>query len=40
MVDAIAQGDSIESVSIEGDADALLTAQGDRVAEWNARLDR
>ena len=40
VVDAIAQGDSIESISIEGDADALLTAQGDRVAEWNARLDR
>lgn len=40
VVDAIAQGDSIESVSIEGDAGALLTAQGDRVAEWNARLDR
>ena len=40
VVDAIAQGDSIESISIEGDADALLDAQGDRVAEWNARLDR
>ena len=40
VVDAIAQGDSIESVSIAGDTDALLTAQGDRVAEWNARLDR
>ena len=40
VVDAIAQGDSIESISIEGDTDALLTAQGDRVAEWNARLDR
>ena len=40
VVDAIAQGDSIESVSIEGDTDALLTAQGDRVAEWNARLER
>ena len=40
VVDAIAQGDSIESISIGGDTDALLTAQGDRVAEWNARLDR
>ena len=40
VVDAIAQGDSIESVSIEGDTGALLAAQGDRVAEWNARLDR
>jgi len=40
VVDAIAQGDSIECISIEGDAGALLTAQRDRVAEWNARLDR
>ena len=39
VVDAIAQGDSSESVTIEGDTDALLDAQGDRIAEWNARLD-
>ena len=40
VVDTIAQGDSIESVSITGDTRALLAAQADRVAEWNARLDR
>ena len=40
VVDAIAQGDSIESVTVEGDTDTLLVAQADRVAEWNARLDR
>ena len=40
VVDAIAQGDSIESVTIEGDTAALLAAQGARIAEWNARLDR
>lgn len=40
VVDAIAQGDSIESIAIEGDTEALLAAQGARVSEWNARLDR
>ena len=40
VVDAIAQGDSIESVTVEGDTDALLAAQADRVRGWNARLDR
>ena len=40
VVDAIAQGDAIESVAIEGDTEALLGAQADRVADWNARLDR
>ena len=38
VVDAIAQGDSIESITVEGDVEALLAAQSDRVAEWNARL--
>ena len=40
VVDAIAQGDSIESVTVEGDTEALLAAQAARVTEWNARLDR
>ena len=40
VVDAIAQGDAIESVTVEGDTGALLAAQGDRVADWNARLGR
>ena len=38
VVDAIAQGDAIHSVKIEGDADAVLAAKADRVAEWNRHL--
>ncbi len=34
-VDAVKQGDTIKSVTIEGDADAALAARADRVAEWN-----
>ena len=37
-VDAVKQGDVIKSVKIEGDADAALAAQADRVAEWNKIL--
>ena len=40
VVDAIAQGDSIESVTVDGDPEGLLAAQADRVGEWNARLGR
>jgi peptidyl-prolyl cis-trans isomerase B (cyclophilin B) len=39
VVDAIRQGDRIESIGVEGDADALLASQSARVAEWNAVLD-
>lgn len=39
VVDAIRQGDTINSVTIDGDADALLDANRDRVDEWNAILD-
>jgi peptidyl-prolyl cis-trans isomerase B (cyclophilin B) len=39
VVDAIRAGDRIESVRIEGDASALLTAQAERVADWNRTLD-
>ena len=39
VVDAIRQGDTIERVVIEGDADALLASQYARVAEWNRVLD-
>jgi peptidyl-prolyl cis-trans isomerase B (cyclophilin B) len=35
VVDKVAQGDKIKSVKIEGDADAVLAAKSDRVAEWN-----
>jgi peptidyl-prolyl cis-trans isomerase B (cyclophilin B) len=40
VVNAIAQGDTIEKVTVEGDASGLLAAQADRVKEWNAVLDR
>jgi len=38
VVDAIKQGDAIKSVKIEGDADTVLAAKADRVAEWNRIL--
>jgi peptidyl-prolyl cis-trans isomerase B (cyclophilin B) len=38
VVDAVKQGDKIESVVVEGDADAALAAKADRVAEWNKYL--
>ena len=38
VVDAIQQGDAINSVKIEGDADAVLAAKADRVSEWNKIL--
>ena len=40
VVNAIAGGDAIESVSIEGDASALLESQAARIEEWNKSLDR
>jgi len=38
VVNSIDQGDSITTVTFEGDTDAVLAAQSDRVAEWNAKL--
>jgi peptidyl-prolyl cis-trans isomerase B (cyclophilin B) len=38
VVDAVRQGDTIKSVKIEGDADAVLAAKADRVSEWNRLL--
>ena len=38
VVDAVKQGDAINTVTIEGDADAALAAKADRVAEWNKVL--
>jgi len=38
VVNSIGQGDSITTVTFEGDTDAVLAAQADRVAEWNAKL--
>ena len=37
-VDKVEQGDHIRKVAIEGDADAVLAAKADRVAEWNRIL--
>jgi peptidyl-prolyl cis-trans isomerase B (cyclophilin B) len=40
VVNAIQQGDTIEKVTVDGDVDALLASQADRVKEWNAVLDK
>ncbi len=40
VVDAVRQGDVIVSVSVSGDADALLKALAEQVAQWNQVLDR
>ena len=39
VVDAIRQGDLIQTAVIEGDASALLSVQAERVAQWNAALE-
>lgn len=38
VVNAIAMGDLINSLKIEGDTDAVLAAKAERVAEWNIVL--
>ncbi len=40
VVDRIGQGDSIVAIRLTGDVDALLDDQADRVADWNAALER
>lgn len=40
VVDAVRQGDRIESLTIEGDVEGALAAQAGRVADWNTKLDR
>ncbi|MEZ5472039.1 MAG: peptidylprolyl isomerase [Marinicella sp.] len=35
VVDSITGGDSIQTIEVSGDVDALLEAQSDRVKEWN-----
>lgn len=40
IVDAIAQGDVMETIVIEGDPSSLLAAQKGNVDEWNRILDR
>lgn len=39
VVDQIKQGDTIEKIIIHSSYDELFTAQADRIAEWNAKLD-
>lgn len=38
VVDAVAQGDTINKITIEGDTAVVLAAKAERVAEWNAIL--
>jgi peptidyl-prolyl cis-trans isomerase B (cyclophilin B) len=38
-VNAIAQGEALASITIEGDATALLEKCADKVTEWNKILD-
>jgi len=40
IVDAIAQGDSMNEIVIEGDSASLLAEQKEQVDEWNRILDR
>ncbi|MGE0621203.1 MAG: peptidylprolyl isomerase [Pseudomonadales bacterium] len=40
VVNAVRQGDTISSISIEGDTGELLEAQAERIAAWNKALDR
>ena len=39
VVDAIRQGDVIQSAVVEGDASALLASQAGRISQWNAILN-
>ncbi|KRG43539.1 peptidylprolyl isomerase [Stenotrophomonas pictorum JCM 9942] len=38
VVDSVAMGDVINKITLEGDAEAVLAAKADRVAEWNKIL--
>ena len=40
VVNSIRQGDSIDSITIEGDVDSLLDAMADRVSQWNSALGK
>ncbi len=40
VVNAIAQGDAIDTITIEGDVDGLFEQVSDRLSEWNAQLDK
>jgi peptidyl-prolyl cis-trans isomerase B (cyclophilin B) len=40
VVDKIAKGDTIKSITIEGDTTALLAKMADQLDKWNALLDK
>jgi peptidyl-prolyl cis-trans isomerase B (cyclophilin B) len=40
IVNAIRQGDKIESIEVLDSTDDLFTAQATRISEWNKALDR
>jgi peptidyl-prolyl cis-trans isomerase B (cyclophilin B) len=40
VVDKIAKGDTIETITIDGDADALLEKVADQIDKWNSVLDK
>ena len=40
VIDAIAQGDKIQSIEILDSTDELFAAQADRIAKWNAALGK
>lgn len=40
VVDAISQGDTINSITIEGDTAALFDKIKDRLLQWNEQLDK
>jgi peptidyl-prolyl cis-trans isomerase B (cyclophilin B) len=38
VVDSVSQGDTIESITIEGDLDAFLASQANQIEAWNDKL--
>jgi peptidyl-prolyl cis-trans isomerase B (cyclophilin B) len=40
VVDSILQGDTIKTISIQGNLDGLMEKTGSRLAEWNSLLDK
>jgi len=40
VVDSIARGDTIETIAIDGDTDALFAKVADQLAKWNKILDK
>ena len=39
IVDTVKQGDLINTITFEGDAQAAIDAKAERVAQWNEKLD-